>query len=368
VSTSEDIAVAYYISSHGYGHGVRSCDIIRAVNNLYPPLKIHVISELPPKFLRNRIGSDRNPIRPQSFDVGMVQLDSIRVDLNATLNKVETLLSRREELVSQEADYLKKMEIRLVVVDIPGIPLESAARTGIPKLAVGNFGWDWIYSGFAAQDRRWSAAVEVFREQYSRTDLLLRLPFCEEMEAFTQAEDLPLVASPGKTRRSAIAAFTGSDPRKKWILLSFTTLDWDEEALARVERIETCEFFTVKPLAWVRNNIHPLDRDQVTFSDAVASVDAVISKPGFGILSDCIVNQKPLIYADRSHFLEYPILESAIRKHLKHIHIPSAQLYRGDLVQSLESIWESSEPEEKLPRGGDVLAARRIARFAGLER
>jgi L-arabinokinase len=104
----------------------------------------------------------------------------------------------------------------------------------------------------------------------------------------------------------------------------------------------------------------------VSFSDALASSDAVISKPGFGILSDCVVNQKPLIYADRSDFLEYAILESAIKKYLKNVHIPSADLYRGDLSENLSRIWNSPNPSETIGRGGDVAAARRIAHMAGV--
>jgi hypothetical protein len=359
-------SIAYYISSHGYGHGVRSCAIIRALNHLFPDLDVYIISDLPPAFLANRIGSVRNRIRPGSFDVGMVQLDSIRVDVDATLARVEQLIARRKELVSQELNFIRKMKFSLVATDIPALPLESAALAGIPRLAIGNFGWDWIYSGFVEQNPRWVTVADAFREQYGFADLLLRLPFCEQMIAFHRVEDIGIVASPGNNRRSEIAALTGSDPDKKWILLSFTTLDWNEESLANVETIGRYEFFTVLPLKWQRKNIHSLDREMVNFSDAVASVDAVISKPGFGILSDCVVNDKPLIYADRSDFLEYSILVDAIQKYLVNVHILSTDLYRGDLLESLESVWTRPLPSETLDRGGDLAAARCIAQMAGL--
>jgi hypothetical protein len=354
-------SVAYYISAHGYGHGVRSCCIIRALNELSPDISVHLVTELPQSFLSSHIGSDRNPVRASSFDVGMVQLDSIRVDVDATLSKVEGICLHRKELISREAGYLRDTNIDVVVADIPGIPLGAAARLKIPCLAVGNFGWDWIYSEFAALDQRWQSGVDVFREDYSKADLLLRLPFCEEMTAFSSIEDIPLVARPGKNRRSRIAELTGCDPGKKWILLSFTTLDWNEDALTRVEKITDYEFFTVLPLAWQRSNIHALGREHAVFSDVVASVDAVISKPGFGILSDCIVNRKPLIYADRVNFLEYPILEASIKRYIRNVHIPAASLYRGDIIDSLNTIWSRPDPPETLPAGGDVIAARRIA-------
>ena len=356
-------SIAYYITSHGYGHGSRSCDIIRAINHLYPQVTVHIVTQLAESFLSNQIGNNVNGIRARSFDVGMVQIDSIRVDVDATLTLVEQGCAARRERIAEECSFLKERKIDLVVVDIPAIPLDAAAQMGIPSVAIGNFSWDWIYSGFLSRDPRWKPIVDIFREAYAKTDLLLRMPFCDSMDAFPRIEDIPLVATPGNCRREKIAQTTGCNPDAKWILLSFTTLEWNEEALARIEEFEGYEFFTVRPLHWERGNIHALDREWVTFSDVMASVDAVISKPGFGILSDCIVNRKPLIYAERSDFLEYPILESALRKYLRHVHIPAEDLYRGNLGASLARIWESPDAESSLARGGDIMAAQRIAQF-----
>jgi hypothetical protein len=302
-------------------------------------------------------------MRALSFDLGMCQIDSIRVDVPSTLAQIRALYSRRAEYVEREGAYLKSQGIGMVVVDIPATPIEAAASIGIPRVAVGNFSWDWIYSEFMDQDPGWKPIVDMFGEQYAKTDLLLRLPFCDSMQAFPHVEDIPLVSSPGKCRRSEIADRMQCDPDKKWILLSFTTLEWSEQALGCVERLTEYEFFTVDPLRWERGNIHPIDRSQMPFSDVLASTDAVISKPGFGILSDCIANKKPLIYADRSNFLEYPILVAAIEKYIKHVHIPTAKLYRGDLEESLHALWTTPDPPEKLPLGGDRIAANRIAQY-----
>lgn len=334
------------------------------MNELFPEITVHLVTELPQAFLSGHIGSTRNAVRAKSFDVGMVQLDSIRVDVDATLLRIEEIYSRRQELMKEEARFLQEQGIGAVVADIPGIPLEAAASIDIPRLAIGNFGWDWIYSEFVPRDQHWKTISDSFAEAYGKTDLLLRLPFAEEMAAFPLIEDIPLVASPGKSRREKIRDLTGCDAGKKWILISFTTLDWGEDALDQVEKLEGYEFFTVLPLGWQRRNIYVLDRKDVSFADVVATVDAVVSKPGFGILSDCIVNEKPLIYADRTEFLEYPILEAAIRKYLKHLHIPTSALYRGELGESLDGIWSQADPVERLKHGGDRLAAVRIAAFA----
>jgi hypothetical protein len=361
VKSQKKHSIAYYISAHGYGHGVRSCSIIRAINRLYPRLNIQIVTRLPAGFINSQLECKQGSLRAESFDIGMTQIDSIRVDVSATLERIRQLYSERRGRVEREAEFLKRQGIDLIVVDIPALPVEAASHAGIPSVAVGNFGWDWIYSEFLTQDPGWEPIVNILREEYAKTDLLLRLPFCEEMSAFPRVEDIPLLASPGKDRRAEISCLTQSDPGKKWILLSFTTLEWNDESLDKIERVNEYEFFTVRPLEWRRKNIHALDPGRMTYPDMLCSMDAVISKPGFGILSDCIANRKPLIYADRCNFLEYPVLVEAIQKYIKHIHIPATKLYLGDLTESLEQIWHRPEPTEILPLGGDEIAARRIA-------
>ncbi len=316
-----------------------------------------LVTDLPETFLRNRLSGIPFVVRPAVFDVGMVQLDSVRVDVPETLRRAMDLVLHRSELLDRETAFLRAQDAGLVVCDIPSIPLEAAEQVGIPRLAVGNFSWNWIYSAFADQDTRWREVMQVFEEGYAKSDLLLRLPFAEEMTAFPRQRDIPIVAEPGTARRDALAALTGAPTDRRWVLLSFSSLDWDEEALREVEAMEEYAFFTVRPLEWKRKNLFPVDRERMPFSDVIASVDIVVTKPGFGVLSECVVNRKPMVYVDRTDFLEYPILEEAVQRYLQHQHIPAEQLYRGVLHEALERVLSNPEPQEKPGMGGGPVAA-----------
>ena len=46
--------IAYYVTAHGYGHGVRSCDVLGALLTAHPSVKITVTTDLPETFLRSR--------------------------------------------------------------------------------------------------------------------------------------------------------------------------------------------------------------------------------------------------------------------------------------------------------------------------
>lgn len=360
-------SIAYYVTAHGYGHGVRSCDIVAATARRHPDLRVIVVSGLPRDFLASRLGGFPNvSLRAAAFDSGLFQLDSIRVDLERSLREALSVHARRDAFLAAECAFLRRENVRVVVADIPGLPIGAASQCGIPAIAVGNFGWDWIYEEYIPRDPAWGVLSAQFREDYAKADLLLRLPFAEPMAAFPHRRDIPLVSSPGRSRRKELAAMTSADPSKRWALLSFTTLEWTEDALRRVEALSDLEFFTVKPLAWDRRNIHAVDRTALPYSDVLASCDVVVTKPGYGVLSECAVNEKPIVYADREDFREYAVLEAAIRRHLRHAHVPAAGLYEGDLRDAIEAALASHTPPESIATGGEVMAADLIAARARL--
>ncbi|HMP73769.1 MAG TPA: hypothetical protein PKE55_10960 [Kiritimatiellia bacterium] len=352
--------LAYYITAHGYGHGVRSCDILRALLGQRPDLEVVVVTDLPRSFLENRIGAPGWTLRRGRFDVGMVQVDSIRVDLSATARDLELLLAAWPNWIEQEMRWMDEDEVALVVADIPAVPLVAAVRSGRPALAVGNFGWDWIYDSLRDRDPAFARAADVFGDAYAQTSLLLRLPFAEPMAAFPRRVDLPLVSTPGISRRDELARRTGANPEKIWVLLSFSTLEWDASALGEVMSLHHVEFFTVLPLSWTGPNLHPVDRRDVSYSDVMASVDVVITKPGYGVLSECAVNEKPIVYTEREDFAEYPVLVDAIHRHHRHVYLPGRDLYAGRLGAALEQLRSAPPPCEPIAADGGLTAVREV--------
>lgn len=351
--------IAYYITAHGYGHGARSCDILNALRVAAPETPIIVKTDLPADFMASRL-PDSIELRPGAFDVGLIQKDSIQVDLDASLQTIGTLYAREAELIAQEVEFLRRETIGVVVADVPAIPLAAAQQAGIPNIATSNFGWDWIYADFADLDFRWQRYAEKFRAVYAQTDLLLRQPFAEPMAAFPRKIDLPLLAKPGINRRGLLAEKTGADPAKKWVLLSFTSLNLDARALGNLARLDGCELFSVEPLAWPGSVVRAISRSVACFADILASADIAVTKPGFGIVSECIANGKPILYSDRKHFREYNVLVENIERYCRHAFLPNAELYAGTLEKALARIAAAAPPPEEMPRGGAELAAREI--------
>lgn len=350
--------LATYITAHGLGHAARTCDVLAALRLQAPELPITVVSDLPKWFLDSRLPGV--PQRRASLDVGMVQRDAVAVDLEATLERVRGLCEGWSRTVADERDWLSQNGVRLVLSDIPAIPLQAAAESSIANAALGNFSWDWIYSAFQDQDPVWARAVTLFRKAYGQCDRLLRYPFHGPMEAFVEVEEIPLVVAPGVDRKSELAEHLGADVEKPWLLFVFANLEFSGAGVERLAGFEEVQFLTTGELNWEGPNVFRLQPAQHCFADLVASAEAVVTKPGFGILSDCVANSTPLVYVEREHFLESLVMEEATRRHTSCFHLPLAELYEGRLEPVLEALGAGlAAPLEPVGfDGAEVVAAR----------
>lgn len=357
---NHDTPLVWYVTPHGNGHAARTCDIVSSFNHLFPEFPVILVSRHSTSFLRPRIPSLMTTFRQAAFDTGLMQNDSVSADLDASRQAVDEFMTRSPALRADETRWLSDIRAGAVVSDIPALPLESAATAGIPALAVGNFSWNWIYENLSDPDPAWSRIAEGFRRGYNRCDLLLRLPLHEPMTAFPRIEDIPLVASPGKNRRLEISRSTGCDPSARWVLIGFGSLNWDTDALQRLASLKDHVFLSVRPLAWDAPSFVSVDQTEVSFSDALASCDVVLTKPGFGIVSEAIVNAKPMVYAARDDWPETSVLVGGIRRFVRAAPITARQLYSGDIEDALHTAMNAPPPPENAPAGGATIAARRI--------
>lgn len=333
--------IAFYITAHGYGHAGRSLEVIAELEKHEP---VTIVTEVPEEFFRPRF---QGGYRRQAFDCGLIQKDSVRGDVLATLGRIQGIMSQSGRLLEKEREFLD--QARLVVVDSPSLPLQAARAAGIPGVALTSFGWDYIYRPFAQRESAWNEVCDWFQAGYHQATLALQYPFSAPIKE--GAETVPLVARPGSNRRAEIAAETGADPGKPWAVVWFHELDLDPRSLEGLPY----ELFTSMDWPQARHS-------QAAFSDIVASADVVVSKPGFGIVSDCIANDKPLVYVPRADFSEAYLLEAAIRKYTAYSRIEPGDLYTGNWFESLEQARTGRPKLPPPPQDGAAQIARRILR------
>jgi L-arabinokinase len=351
--------IAYYITPHGFGHAVRSLEVTRCLLEHDPELEIILVSDIPEFLVEQNVGKSL-PFRRKRLDVGLIQKDSLRYDLGATLEALQDLHAHRKALISEESAFLQSQAIDLVVADIPALPFYAASRSGIPSIGLGNFTWDWIYRDYASSDPAWEPLVHFMREGYGLCDSFLQLPMHGDCSACPRIVDVPLVTRTTGRTREEVRRILGFSCDLKAYLIAFGYLDLDADAQKKIEDMDGAVFFYKHPLHYQFSNGRSLDDMDLTFPEVVAAMDGVITKPGYGIIADCLAHGIPMIYSERGLFAEYDVLVHEMERHLTTVYMPARSLYAGEWKDALNQLETLTRRIPQIRKDGAEVCARAI--------
>ncbi|HEY8550603.1 MAG TPA: hypothetical protein VIL35_11655 [Vicinamibacterales bacterium] len=314
------MSVVFYISGHGFGHAVRQFAIVNELARRAPDLPIHIVTAVS-RPLAERSLPPGVPVRPAVLDTGAVQRGSLDVDIEATLREAATFHGDLDRKADEEARALEACGARFAVADIPPLAFVAAARAGIPAVGVANFTWDWIYEGYEEAARLAPGLVEQLRQAYALGLEAWRMPFAGGFEGFRVVRDLPLVARKARHERAAVRETLGLPQDVPLALVSlggFGARGIDVPAagadLRGVAEVVVTSYDAVPESPGVQrvDEAH-LYASGFRYEDLVAAVDVVVSKPGYGIVSDCAANGTRLLYTSRGRFREYEVLVAGMR-------------------------------------------------------
>ncbi len=343
------MTIVFYVSGHGLGHVSRDLELIRALKAARPGLRVIVRTAAAAWMFERHLDIDLQPVE---VDTGVAQIDSLRLDAAETASRAARFYRDFDRRADEEAAVLHALGARVVVGDIPPLAFAAAARAGVPSIAVGNFTWDWIYCAYEEFERHAPNVIDTVVAAYEQADRALRLPMHGGFEPMAEVTtDIPFIArrathDAAETRRR----LNLSDDRPV-VLSSFGGYGLD----VAHERIAAAQGLTV--LTYSRHAPEGL-----TYPDLVAAADVVVSKPGYGIIAECIANDTALVYTSRGAFAEYDVLVAEMPKMLRCRYLPMADLLAGRWADAIQAVVTQPPPPAR-PRidGAEVAAAAVLA-------
>ncbi len=355
--------IRYYISGHGLGHASRSCQILNTLHRRHPDVALEAVTAAHPWFLE-RFLDPSVQVRRRILDLGVLQHDSLVMRERETLLAYREFLPNRQRIVGEEADSLLCEGVSLVAADIPPCAFAAAARAGIPSVGISNFSWDWIYEYMARKFAGFEDVLDSVRGDYACADLLLRLPFSGDFPAFRRIEDIPMVARRARRGAADVRKLLEIPPWKKLGLVSFGGFGLEEFQFKTLSRISGWVFLAETALAETAANLRPLPTEGLAYPDLVGASDAVITKPGYGIVSECIANRTPVLYTSRGDFREQSLLVDALHRFGRALEISNEDLRKGQWEEALEGLLALPQPADRIDADGDVAAADRLGELA----
>jgi hypothetical protein len=364
-------AIVFYISGHGFGHAARSIEVINAILAKRPETRIGVRTSAP-RWLFDLTVKGRITFGTLECDTGVVQVDALTLDEADTIRRASAFHSDLVTRAASEARVLRELGAGLIVGDVPPLAFAVGASAGIPSVGLGNFTWDWIYADYP-RVRLAPSLLPTIRTAYSKASMTLRLPMSGGFDSFSNVKEIPFIARHAARTREEVCRILKLPTDKPIVLVSFGGYGLpglDTDALGKFRKYTVVTAATVA-LSRARKDTPTTERKGafatvneeamydagVRYEDLVAASAAVVTKPGYGIISECIANDTAVLYTSRGHFPEYDVLVDEMPRYLQSAFIGHDDLFAGKWEPHLDRLLALPKPRKKPDTSGADVAA-----------
>lgn len=356
------MTLVVYVSGHGFGHASRVAEVVRALRG---QTAVHVRSEAPHWFFTRANPEVECSAAP--IDVGILQPNGLELDLAGSLLAHERFIDGWESALRREVEFLHAVRATMLLADIPALAFPAARSLGLPAFGMANFGWDWILEAHVPAEPRWGPIVARYRDAYALADGLYRLPFHGEFPAFLEIVDVPLVVQSATLERGRTLRMLGIDDSdaRPLVLVSFGGIGTGPLAFDRPDALDDFRFvaFGPAPAGW-RGEWTALRAPlEIAHADLMAACDAIIGKPGYGLVGEAIVGRTRFLYLSRQDFRETPLLVAGLEELGCAREISRQDFFGGRWRGALEGLF--AQPADYQPirsDGARVVAEQILAR------
>jgi hypothetical protein len=363
------LSVFFYISGHGFGHAIRQIEIINILSALVPEADI-VIRTTAPRWLFERTARARYTFIDGDVDTGVIQRDSLTLDEEETIRRAAAFYEDIDHLARREAELLRHHRAELVLADAPPLACAAARRVNVPSIVCANFTWDWIYAAYEEWLPSAPHLIDSIRSAYSNATAGWRLPMHGGFDSVPDVVDLPFVARQARSdsTREDLRRKLGLPPEKRLALVSFGGYGLEGLPLDRLDCSPAWDI-VVTGVTKLQSGL-VIDEAAIyaaglAYQDVVRAVDVVVTKPGYGIISDCVANETAMLYTARGRFAEYGVLVREMPRFLRCRFIDGVDLRAGRWREALDALIDSPPPPEMPRTDGGLVGGQMIRAMLG---
>ena len=364
-------AIVFYISGHGFGHASRSIEVINQILVQRPETRVGVRTSAP-RWLFDLTVKGKVTFSTLECDTGVVQSDAVTLDEADSIRRAAAFHSDLVTRAASETRALRELGAGLIVGDIPPLAFAVGASAGISSIGLGNFTWDWIYADYP-RVRLAPSLLPTIRGAYAKASMALRLPMWGGFESFSNVKDIPFVARHASRSREEVCKLLKIPADKPIVLASFGGFGLssiDADALAKSKKYtmvmtamsQTSRARRDAPASEKKGSLVTINEEVmyalgVRYEDLVGAAEAVVTKPGYGIVSECIANDSAILYTPRGHFPEYEVIVEEMAKYLRSALIGHDDLLAGKWESALDKLLAQPKPKKKPETNGAEVAA-----------
>ena len=330
------------VSAHGFGHFAQTALVLSELRRQSPEVRITLRTRLPEALVKSRIADDVTVLH-EVADFGMEMTSALDVDYPASAQRYREFHRHWAEQVTQEAQRLRALKPDLVLANAPYLTLAGARQANIPAVGLCSLNWADIYQDYFIDT---PGARDIHRQivdAYNAAQIFFKPEPSMAMPDFTNGVSVPPLAQLGTPSRALLNQHWQLDAEEKLVFLVPGGISTDIP-VEQWPRIEGVRWITSWAHRSTRRDLLSHADCPLSFTDLLASCDAVVTKPGYGTTTEAVCNGRPVLFVKRGDWAEEPFIVDWLRRHGQALEITREQFFTGDLRASLLQLWALPRP------------------------
>ncbi|HAJ92339.1 MAG TPA: hypothetical protein DCO71_06985 [Gammaproteobacteria bacterium] len=345
------------LTGHGYGHLAQCAPVVNSLRQQLPELLLTVCSSLPHAVVAARIDREFD-YRQTELDPVLRMLNAWEVDIAASRQVYREFHRNREQGCQHDIDLLEQLSPDLVLADIPWRILSAAAHCGIPGVGLCSLNWAAIYAAYCEDNSEDRDILEQMMNGYRAACLFLAPTPAIPMPDLDNVVTTGPIARRGSRQQAALLERCAVDGVTRAVLVALggivTSLPVDNWP-----HIEGVIWIFTDAVQSRRHDMVDSNALEMPFIDVLASVDVVLTKPGYGTYAEAVCNGVPVLTIARRDWPETAYLNSWVQQH-GHLEVMTrAQFFSGDFVSQVNALL-AKEPGPGIEPAGIQQAADQI--------
>lgn len=351
-------SIAYFISSHGFGHAARAAAVIEAVAKCDPSIQFDIFTAVPSWFFQDSLNSKFN-YHHLLTDFGLAQITPFQSDLQETLRSLNDFYPISRTRLADIATTIRGLDPGLIICDIAPMGLLVAKDVGIPSVLVENFTWDWIYQQYEPLDKNIIKYIDYLKPIFASADYHIQTePICSRKSS--ELITGPVSRAP-RTSRNQIRQRLGLLTNGNVILITTGGIAQRYDFYSKLARLREINFVMpgAGPEINIQDNLVVLPhRSDFYHPDLANACDAVIGKVGYSTLAEVYHAGVPFGYVARADYNESGSMVNFIKQRMSGIPVEESEFIDGGWVSKINDLL-------KFPRvhRNDVNGAEQIGNF-----
>ena len=330
---SVEVHIVVDISANGFGHLAQISPILTALAKVRPGLKLTLRSEVDPVICEQflDIPFEMGPTPP---DPNMRMQGPLDVDADGLFEDYQNLVADWENVITSDAAVLTALKPDLVLTNIAVASVAAARRVRIPVAAICSLNWADVFAAYCGTDGEARKIYDHLTNAYAAADRFIQLQPHMPMDWVPSAHSVGPVARVGQDRRADLQA---TRPADHYVL---ATMGGIPGMHTQVPLPEVDGVMWVVPPDWESTRTDILSRKEldITFIDLMRSCDALVTKAGYGGVTESAVNGTRILYTERTNWCETPMLETWMAKNCTGQRIERDVMQSGDFGSVLQDL------------------------------